>query len=178
MIYCFIAFTFMVEEKTWQSHKSRNMVWFMFIEKIFFSLRTCAFFFFNLTVKMFLCCWLTLVTLVPVALSTNPGVEIKLTQKGLEYGKHCNTSLFFQLKNSSKLSSKFPFARQTTGNGFNPEETQKYQSPRFFRERESVSNWEGPVQPVKVRWPFIKQKGGHFLQVPLNTSMLFLPVCK
>lgn len=47
---------------------------------------------------MSLCCWLALVTLVPVALSTNPGVEIKLTQKGLEYGKHCNTSFFFEVK--------------------------------------------------------------------------------
>ncbi|XP_075951871.1 bactericidal permeability-increasing protein [Anarhichas minor] len=36
---------------------------------------------------MFLCCWLTLVALIPVTLSTNPGVKVKLTAKGLEYGR-------------------------------------------------------------------------------------------
>lgn len=36
---------------------------------------------------MFLCGWLALVTLIPVILSTNPGVEIKVTDKGLEYGE-------------------------------------------------------------------------------------------
>ncbi|KAK9529545.1 hypothetical protein VZT92_013629 [Zoarces viviparus] len=36
---------------------------------------------------MFLCCWLALVALTPVTLSINPGVEVKLTAKGLEYGR-------------------------------------------------------------------------------------------
>uniref|UniRef100_A0A3Q3WLL0 Bactericidal permeability-increasing protein n=1 Tax=Mola mola TaxID=94237 RepID=A0A3Q3WLL0_MOLML len=36
---------------------------------------------------MSLCSWLALVTLIPVISSTNPGVEIKLTTKGLEYGR-------------------------------------------------------------------------------------------
>ncbi|XP_068578225.1 bactericidal permeability-increasing protein-like [Cebidichthys violaceus] len=36
---------------------------------------------------MFLCCWLALVAVIPVTLSTNPGVKVKLTAKGLEYGR-------------------------------------------------------------------------------------------
>ncbi|KAM7402582.1 hypothetical protein PAMP_017806 [Pampus punctatissimus] len=36
---------------------------------------------------MFLCCWLALVVFIPVTLSTNPGVKVKLTEKGLEYGR-------------------------------------------------------------------------------------------
>ncbi|XP_034388210.1 bactericidal permeability-increasing protein-like [Cyclopterus lumpus] len=36
---------------------------------------------------MFPCCWLALVALIPVTLSTNPGVKVKLTAKGLEYGR-------------------------------------------------------------------------------------------
>ncbi|XP_023117085.1 bactericidal permeability-increasing protein-like [Amphiprion ocellaris] len=37
---------------------------------------------------MLLRCWLALlVALIPAALSTNPGVKVKLTEKGIEYGK-------------------------------------------------------------------------------------------
>ncbi|TNN78594.1 Bactericidal permeability-increasing protein [Liparis tanakae] len=36
---------------------------------------------------MFLCCWLALTALIPLTLSTNPGVKVKLTAKGLEYGR-------------------------------------------------------------------------------------------
>ncbi|KAM9408515.1 bactericidal permeability-increasing protein-like isoform 1-T2 [Pholidichthys leucotaenia] len=36
---------------------------------------------------MWLNVWLLLVALIPVALSTNPGVKVKLTEKGLEYGR-------------------------------------------------------------------------------------------
>ncbi|XP_076013104.1 bactericidal permeability-increasing protein-like [Genypterus blacodes] len=35
----------------------------------------------------FLCGWLTLAAFIPVTFSANPGVEIKLTDKGLEYGR-------------------------------------------------------------------------------------------
>lgn len=35
---------------------------------------------------MFLCCWLVLGALIPLTLSTDPGVKVKLTAKGLEYG--------------------------------------------------------------------------------------------
>lgn len=31
--------------------------------------------------------WLLLVVVVPVTLGTNPGVKVRLTQKGLEYGE-------------------------------------------------------------------------------------------
>ncbi|XP_037347122.1 bactericidal permeability-increasing protein-like [Pungitius pungitius] len=36
---------------------------------------------------MFLCCWLALGALIPLTLSTDPGVKVKLTAKGLEYGR-------------------------------------------------------------------------------------------
>uniref|UniRef100_A0A8C4FBY5 Bactericidal permeability-increasing protein n=1 Tax=Dicentrarchus labrax TaxID=13489 RepID=A0A8C4FBY5_DICLA len=36
---------------------------------------------------MFLCCWLALVALIPTTVSINPGVKVKLTEKGLEYGR-------------------------------------------------------------------------------------------
>ncbi|XP_069023149.1 bactericidal permeability-increasing protein-like [Embiotoca jacksoni] len=36
---------------------------------------------------MFLCCWLALVALIPITLSTDPGVKVRLTEKGLEYGR-------------------------------------------------------------------------------------------
>nr|QVV41482.1 BPI/LBP [Trachidermus fasciatus] len=36
---------------------------------------------------MFLCHWLALVALIPLTLSINPGVKVKLTAKGLEYGR-------------------------------------------------------------------------------------------
>lgn len=39
--------------------------------------------------NMLLCCWLALVALVPLTLSTDAGVKVKLTGKGLEYGKSC-----------------------------------------------------------------------------------------
>ncbi|TNM88372.1 hypothetical protein fugu_004626 [Takifugu bimaculatus] len=39
------------------------------------------------TVIMFLCGWLVMVTLIPVILSVNPGVEVKITDKGIEYGR-------------------------------------------------------------------------------------------
>lgn len=41
---------------------------------------------------MFLWCVLVLVNLVSVATGTNAGVKVRLTQKGLEYGKQNNTS--------------------------------------------------------------------------------------
>uniref|UniRef100_G3P9B1 Bactericidal permeability-increasing protein n=1 Tax=Gasterosteus aculeatus TaxID=69293 RepID=G3P9B1_GASAC len=39
------------------------------------------------SVKMFLCCWLALGALIPLTLATDPGVKVKLTAKGLEYGR-------------------------------------------------------------------------------------------
>ncbi|KAM7423158.1 hypothetical protein PAMA_010944 [Pampus argenteus] len=36
---------------------------------------------------MFLCFWLALVAFIPATLSINPGVKVKLTEKGLEYGR-------------------------------------------------------------------------------------------
>lgn len=41
---------------------------------------------------MFLWCVLVLLNLVSVATGTNAGVKVRLTQKGLEYGKQNNIS--------------------------------------------------------------------------------------
>uniref|UniRef100_A0A3P9DEA4 Bactericidal permeability-increasing protein n=1 Tax=Maylandia zebra TaxID=106582 RepID=A0A3P9DEA4_9CICH len=41
------------------------------------------------TGRMFLCCWLVLGALFPATLSINPGVKVRLTEKGIEYGKVC-----------------------------------------------------------------------------------------
>lgn len=60
---------------------------------------------------MFLCCWLALVALIPMTSGTNPGVEVKLTEKGLEYGK-CAAHLYSYVEKHRSLQSfiiKFPF---------------------------------------------------------------------
>lgn len=114
------------------------------------------------TVKMSLYCWLALVALVPMTLSTEPGVKVRVTAKGLEYGKHCSTSFLCQLKNDNALSSvsssdclAFRY-RQTSGNGGTPRETQSHPDPWFFRETEGVSHRQGQVQPNKVSHQIIQ----------------------
>ncbi|XP_040015637.1 bactericidal permeability-increasing protein-like [Xiphias gladius] len=42
---------------------------------------------------MSLCCWLILVAFIPMTLGTNPGVKVKLTEKGLEYGRQLGMAL-------------------------------------------------------------------------------------
>lgn len=117
-----------------------------------------SFDFYCSTVEMSLCSWLALVTLIPVISSTNPGVEIKLTTKGLEYGKHCRSSFFLLSWRAAIDHQIILFFRQTTGDGFNPAGTQKDQCPRFFRDAEGVSDRRCPVQPVQVRHPFVQEK--------------------
>lgn len=38
-------------------------------------------------VKMSPCCWLAMLVFIPLTLAVNPGVKVKLTEKGLEYGR-------------------------------------------------------------------------------------------
>lgn len=113
---------------------------------------------------MFLCCWLALTALIPLTLSTNPGVKVKLTAKGLEYGKVCgplySNSWKSRISPESHHHIPLPFCdRQTTGDGFHPEETQNHQSPRYVRAQESVSHWQGQVQLDKVRRQIIRHSG-------------------
>uniref|UniRef100_A0A3B5BFQ1 Bactericidal permeability-increasing protein n=2 Tax=Stegastes partitus TaxID=144197 RepID=A0A3B5BFQ1_9TELE len=55
-------------------------------------------------VKMYLRCWLALLlALVPATLSTKPGVKIKLTEKGLEYGKSQSIAALQQKLKSIKI---------------------------------------------------------------------------
>lgn len=55
---------------------------------------------------MFLCGWLVMVTLIPVILSVNPGVEVKITEKGIEYGEQSCDRISPSLHVSSHVSSK------------------------------------------------------------------------
>ncbi|XP_028261849.1 bactericidal permeability-increasing protein-like isoform X2 [Parambassis ranga] len=52
---------------------------------------------------MLLCCWLALVALVPLTLSTNPGVKVKLTERGLEYGRQLGMATMQQKLKSIKV---------------------------------------------------------------------------
>ncbi|XP_067361292.1 bactericidal permeability-increasing protein-like isoform X2 [Channa argus] len=54
-------------------------------------------------VKMYPCCWLVLVALIPVTLGTNPGVNVKLTRKGLEYGRQLGLASIQQELKSIKI---------------------------------------------------------------------------
>lgn len=58
---------------------------------------------------MFLCGWLVMVTLIPVILSVNPGVEVKITDKGIEYGEKICFCFCPCLQVSSCGSSNFSF---------------------------------------------------------------------
>ncbi|KAM9813801.1 bactericidal permeability-increasing protein-like [Neosynchiropus ocellatus] len=51
--------------------------------------------------KMFLCCWLVLVALTHSTSSTIPGAQLKLTEKGLEYGNGCMQIVNVALPQSS-----------------------------------------------------------------------------
>uniref|UniRef100_A0A7N6A877 Bactericidal permeability-increasing protein n=1 Tax=Anabas testudineus TaxID=64144 RepID=A0A7N6A877_ANATE len=55
------------------------------------------------TVKMSPCCWLALVALIPVTLGTNPGVEVRLTQTGLDYGRQLGIAAIQQKLKSIKI---------------------------------------------------------------------------
>ncbi|XP_070814632.1 bactericidal permeability-increasing protein [Chaetodon trifascialis] len=52
---------------------------------------------------MFLCWWVALVALIPTTLSTNPGVKVKLTAKGLEYGRQLGMASIQQKLKSIKV---------------------------------------------------------------------------
>ncbi|XP_076609283.1 bactericidal permeability-increasing protein [Chaetodon auriga] len=52
---------------------------------------------------MFLCWWVALVALIPTTLSTNPGVKVKLTEKGLEYGRQLGMASIQQKLKSIKV---------------------------------------------------------------------------
>ncbi|KAI4796213.1 hypothetical protein KUCAC02_029378, partial [Chaenocephalus aceratus] len=53
--------------------------------------------------KMFLCWCLSLVALIPLTTSTNPGVKVKLTAKGIEYGRQLAVASILQKLKPSNL---------------------------------------------------------------------------
>ncbi|KAK2862587.1 hypothetical protein Q5P01_002120 [Channa striata] len=52
---------------------------------------------------MYHCCWLVLVALIPVTTGINPGVKVKLTEKGLEYGRQLGMASIQQKLKSIKI---------------------------------------------------------------------------
>lgn len=127
-----------------------------------FIILICIYLFFTFyltTVKMTLCWWFLLVAFIPMTSGTNPGVKVKLTEKGLEYGRVSSNFPLLVEKCQSLQSFHHHvflcFVRQTTGHGFNSAETQIHQSPRFFRVTDSFSYWQCQVQLVKVRMLYI-----------------------
>ncbi|KAK2862586.1 hypothetical protein Q5P01_002119 [Channa striata] len=52
---------------------------------------------------MYHCCWLVLVALIPVTTGINPGVKVKLTGKGLEYGRQVGMASIQQKLKSIKI---------------------------------------------------------------------------
>nr|XP_024656597.1 lipopolysaccharide-binding protein-like [Maylandia zebra] len=52
---------------------------------------------------MFLCCWLVLGALFPATLSINPGVKVRLTEKGIEYGRQLGMADMQQKLNSIQV---------------------------------------------------------------------------
>uniref|UniRef100_A0A8C8EXK5 Bactericidal permeability-increasing protein n=1 Tax=Oncorhynchus tshawytscha TaxID=74940 RepID=A0A8C8EXK5_ONCTS len=54
-------------------------------------------------VKMSPCCCLALLALLPFALATNPGVKVKLTEKGIEYGKQIGMASLQQKLKTMKV---------------------------------------------------------------------------
>ncbi|KAK5913081.1 hypothetical protein CesoFtcFv8_002898 [Champsocephalus esox] len=52
---------------------------------------------------MFLCWCLSLVALIPLTTSTNPGVKVKLTAKGIEYGRQLAVASILQKLKTIKL---------------------------------------------------------------------------
>ncbi|XP_072238984.1 bactericidal permeability-increasing protein-like [Leuresthes tenuis] len=53
---------------------------------------------------MFLCFWLALVALIPETFTINPGVKVRLTEKGLEYGRQLGITSMQQKLKSIKIS--------------------------------------------------------------------------
>lgn len=64
---------------------------------------------------MFLCGWLLIVTLIPVISSVNPGVEVKITDKGIEYGEQSCSRIFSCLRVSSRVSKLSLFLGRQLG---------------------------------------------------------------
>ncbi|CAF96904.1 unnamed protein product [Tetraodon nigroviridis] len=52
---------------------------------------------------MFLCGWLVMGMLIPTILSVNPGVEVKLTEKGIEYGRQLGVAAIQEKLKSIRL---------------------------------------------------------------------------
>lgn len=106
---------------------------------------------------MSLCCWLILLVLISTTTGKNPGVKVRLTEKGLEYGKSCCRPWPpFKVPQISPHPNSSGFVRQTTGHGLHRAETQKHQNPRHVRKTEGVSHWQSLLQFVKVRRLYIQ----------------------
>lgn len=107
---------------------------------------------------MFLPGWLLMLTLIPAIFSVNPGVEVKLTEKGIEYGEQSRVLSPPASQQPCVINLFCLLSRETTGSGCDTGKTQEHPSSGFFRERESFSNWKSRIQAVKVRHLSIIEK--------------------
>lgn len=108
---------------------------------------------------MFLPGWLLLLTLIPAIFGVNPGVEVKLTEKGIEYGEQGHSRGFSPTCGSAAVGYQaFSLSRETAGSGCDTGKTQEHPSSGLFREKESFSDWKSRIQAVKVRRPSQKKQ--------------------
>ena len=118
--------------------------------------------------KMFPWRWLALLALIPLSLSANAGVKVKLTQKGLDFGGFQSSSSLFMKKLFSPYncytyscltvhnitSTHFVFlsiSRQRTFCGISAGETDDHQGARYLGDRAGRSHRQGALQFDRVR---------------------------
>lgn len=124
---------------------------------------------------MFLPGWLLLLTLIPAIFGANPGVEVKLTEKGIEYGEQgCSRGFVPPTCGSAAVRYQaFSLSRETAGSGCDTGKTQDHPSSGLFRQTESFSDWKSRIQAFKVRRPVQKIQRWKCC-FPRQTWMLFL----
>ncbi|KAK5913080.1 hypothetical protein CesoFtcFv8_002897 [Champsocephalus esox] len=108
---------------------------------------------------MFLCWCLSLVALIPLTTSTNPGVKVKLTAKGIEYGR--KLAVKYSLTNMKMVEVGLPTAALDLVPGTGPKLSIVNANFRLH------GNW-------RVKYRFIKDKGSFKLNaddISFSTSL-------
>lgn len=101
-------------------------------------------------------CCLALLAFAPMILGSNPGVEVRLTKNGLEYGDCQWPEQFHVLSILSEINKQknnptvLTPSRPSDRDGLNPEEAADYQHPRHVRKGEGEGG-EGGVPAFQVR---------------------------
>ena len=106
--------------------------------------------------------WLALLALIPLALSANAGVKVKLTQKGLDFGgfiifaicplQMLHTYSCLTVHNITATHFVFlSISRQRARRGISAKETDDHQGARYLGERAGKTHRQGPLQCDRVR---------------------------